>query len=239
METRPGPTKNYWSLLVIAVILSSVLTYSAVSLYNSRSSTTNSQETQRIVDLIQAENSLLQSQTAASLPSSNSTIGLNPVAIYAEASASVVTVQGVQVSTLSNASVLGSGFVTKLLSAYYVVTNFHVVQNDTDLTVTFSNGDAYPARVVGTDPYSDLAVLNTSAPSGEFHPLGVVSSASLQVGESLVAIGNPFGLSGSMTFGIVSQVGRTIDEPLAGNFAIADVIQFSAPINPGNSGVRC
>ena len=179
---------------------------------------------------------MLANQSASGQSQSNSTIGIDPVAIYANASVSVVTVEGEQLTTSGNVSVLGSGFVTKLQNTYYIVTNFHVVQNDTDLTVTFSNGDAYTAKVIGTDPYSDLAVLNVTAPSTEFHPLTIVPSASLKVGESLVAIGNPFGLSGSMTFGIVSQVGRTISESLAGNFAIADVIQFSAPINPGNSG---
>jgi S1-C subfamily serine protease len=230
-------------LVIVAVILSSAITYAFVSMANSRPSTTTTTvsgaEAQRIVDLLQAENSLLQSQASSNSSSSsgyNSTIGLNPVVIYSKSSVSVVTVEGTQHLTGGNTTVLGSGFVTKLLNAYYIVTNFHVVQNDTGITVTFSNGDAYPAKVVGTDPYSDLAVLNLSAPSREFHPLQIVSSASLQVGEPLVAIGNPFGLAGSMTYGIVSQVGRTIAESLAGNFAIADVIQFSAPINPGNSG---
>jgi S1-C subfamily serine protease len=78
--------------------------------------------------------------------------------------------------------------------------------------------------------------LSVQAPQAEFHPLQIGNSSQLVVGEPVVAIGNPFGLSGSMTFGIVSQLGRTISESLAGNFAIADVIQFSAPINPGNSG---
>jgi S1-C subfamily serine protease len=119
---------------------------------------------------------------------------------------------------------------------FYIVTNFHVVQGVSDLTVTFQNGDAYPAKVVGSDGYSDLAVLNLTAPQSEFHPLKIVSSSALVVGQPVVAIGNPFGLSGSMTFGIVSQLGRTISESLAGNFSIADVVQFSAPINPGNSG---
>jgi S1-C subfamily serine protease len=236
METRSGPTKSYWGLLVLAVILSSVVTYSAVSLTGSRSSTSNSQQTQRLIELVQSENSLLQSQATSGQPSSNATAGLDAVKIYAETSVSVVTVQGVQVATSGNASVLGSGFVAKLLSSYYIVTNFHVVQNVTDVTVTFSDGNSYPAVTVGTDPYSDLAVLNTSAPQQEFHPLRIVGSASLEVGEPVVAIGNPFGLSGSMTVGIISQLGRTIAESLAGNFAIANVIQFSAPINPGNSG---
>jgi S1-C subfamily serine protease len=176
-----------------------------------------------------------QLQTGSGLNStllSNSTLQINAVAIYNYANASVVTVEGLQSSTL----VLGSGFVVEYSNLYYIVTNFHVVDGDSDLSVTFSNGDAYPATVVGTDPYSDLAVVTTSAPSSEFHPLGITPSSSLKVGESVLAIGNPFGLSSSMTFGIISQLGRTIQETTAGNYPISDAIQISTPINPGNSG---
>ena len=161
---------------------------------------------------------------------------MDPVAIYAQDSASIVTVEGVQSSLLGSSQVLGSGFVYSYQGSDYVITNFHVVQNVTDVTTTFQNGDAYLTKVVGTDPYSDLAVVSVSAPASEFHPLQIAGSSSLKVGQPVVAIGNPFGLSGSMTFGIVSQLGRTISESLAGPFAIANVIQFSAPINPGNSG---
>jgi S1-C subfamily serine protease len=122
-------------------------------------------------------------------------------------------------------------------NANYIVTNFHVVDGATNMTVIFWNGDAYPASVVGTDPYSDLAIVKVpTAPASEFHPLTLSSSNSVSVGNPVAAIGNPFGLSGSLTVGVVSQLGRTITEATAGNFSIADVIQFSAPINPGNSG---
>jgi S1-C subfamily serine protease len=221
---------------VLAIVATAAVTYSAVGLAGSQSSTTNSQQMQRLVGLVQSENSILQSQTGTGQASANYSSSINPVEIYAETSGSVVTVQGVQVSASGNSTVLGSGFVLALQNSFYVVTNFHVVQNAVGVTVTFANGDAYPAKVVGTDPYSDLAVLNSTAPARELHPLKIVGSASLVVGQPVVAIGNPFGLSGSMTVGIISQLGRTISESLAGNFAIADVIQFSAPINPGNSG---
>jgi S1-C subfamily serine protease len=76
----------------------------------------------------------------------------------------------------------------------------------------------------------------SGVPASEYHPITIVSSSTLEVGQYVVAIGNPFGLSRSMTFGIISQLGRTIQDPTAGNFSIADIVQFSAPINPGNSG---
>lgn len=134
------------------------------------------------------------------------------------------------------ASVLGTGFVVTYSNSYYIVTNFHVMDGLENATVTFSDGDAYPAKLVGSDAYSDLAVVSVNAAASEFHPLQLGVSSSLKVGESVVAIGNPYGLSGTITVGIVSQVGRTLQEDTAGGFAIADTIQFSAPINPGNSG---
>jgi len=171
--------------------------------------------------------------------------GIDAMLLYRNANRSVVTVDGFvatqvvsffQQGTLLQ-EVLGSGFVVNQGGSYYVVTNFHVIDSAANITVTFGDGDAYPATVVGKDPYSDLAVLSVqNAPSSEFYPLALYPSSSLQVGQPVVAIGNPFGLSGSMTVGIVSQLGRTINETIAGNFAIADVIQFSAQINPGNSG---
>ncbi|HME18586.1 MAG TPA: trypsin-like peptidase domain-containing protein [Nitrososphaerales archaeon] len=225
----------YWAILVVAVLLASLLTYSAVSTLKPAPSSAAPQ--QALINELQSQNAELQRELTAQGPPSNATlIGLNPIQIYQEASASVVTVQGVEGSGFSNSTVLGSGFATDLSGAHYIVTNFHVVRGVTALTVTFQDGDAYPATVVGSDGYSDLAVLNVSSPSSEFHPLQIVSSSRLVVGQPVVAIGNPFGLSGSMTFGIVSQLGRTISESLAGNFAIANVVQFSAPINPGNSG---
>jgi S1-C subfamily serine protease len=117
-----------------------------------------------------------------------------------------------------------------------VITNYHVVYDTSGLSVTFSNGNGYSATVLGTDPYADLAMLSVDAPSKEFQPIEIVSSSTLQVGDPVIAIGNPYGLVGSLTTGVVSALGRTITEDYAGGFAIANIIQTSAPINPGNSG---
>jgi len=170
---------------------------------------------------------------------------IDAVQIYKEANESVVTVVGyIQTSVVSffgtaveEEEVLGSGFIMNYDNSNWVVTNFHVVNGATNMTVTFWNGDSYPAKVVGTDPYSDLAIVEVpTAPASEYHALSLSSSSSLEVGDPVAAIGNPFGLTGTLTVGVVSQLGRTIQEATAGNFSIADVIQFSAPINPGNSG---
>jgi S1-C subfamily serine protease len=132
--------------------------------------------------------------------------------------------------------VQGSGFVYNFTGKTVVVTNYHVVQNAINITVTFINGDGYPATVLGSDPYSDLAVVSTNAPQSEFKPLEIVSSSTLRVGDIVVAVGNPYGLAGSMSIGIVSALGRTITEEQTGGYPIANIIQTTCPLNPGNSG---
>ena len=160
--------------------------------------------------------------------------------LYENARDSVVVVYGLvpQYSFFGTqyAEVQGSGFVYAFEDKNFVITNKHVVNDATNLTVTFSNGDAYPATEVGSDAYSDLAVLSVQAPQDEFKPLEIVSSSILKVGDPVVAIGSPFGLGGTMTTGIISQLGRTIEDSVAGNFPVANIIQTSVPINPGNSG---
>jgi S1-C subfamily serine protease len=154
--------------------------------------------------------------------------------IYASVRESVVLVQGIT----SDSEVQGSGFVYESSGRMVVVTNYHVVHDTTALSVTFSNGNGYAAIALGTDPYADLAVLSVNgAPANEFKPIEIVSSSTLRVGEPVIAIGNPYGLVGSLTTGVVSALGRSItEEDFAGGYAIANIIQTSTPINPGNSG---
>jgi S1-C subfamily serine protease len=136
----------------------------------------------------------------------------------------------------SNAdSRLGSGFVFD--NNGHVVTNHHVVSGGGKLDVTFLDGTVYRAKLIGSDPFTDLAVLYVEgAPADKLLPLPLADSSKIRIGEQVAAIGNPFGLSGSMTAGIVSGLGRLIPSQEAGSFSIPDVIQTDAPINPGNSG---
>ena len=133
---------------------------------------------------------------------------------------------------------LGSGFVWDTQG--HIVTNNHVVDGATKVDVTFSDQTVLPATVVGTDPDSDLAVIKVDAPANLLHPVQIADSSQVKVGQMAVAIGNPFGLNGTMTVGIVSALGRSL--PANENFTsgptytIPDVIQTDAPINPGNSG---
>jgi S1-C subfamily serine protease len=158
--------------------------------------------------------------------------GTSLAALYQSVRDSIVLIQG----DTSSGTVQGSGFVYTFSGRTVVLTNYHVVEGTTGLSVTFSDGNGYSATVLGTDPYSDLAVLSVNALSSEFKPVNIVSSSTLSVGESVIAIGNPYGLVGSLTTGVVSALGRTITEDTAGGFAIANIIQTSTPINPGNSG---
>ncbi|MBO3800352.1 MAG: trypsin-like peptidase domain-containing protein, partial [Candidatus Brockarchaeota archaeon] len=158
------------------------------------------------------------------------------VEIYNKTIKGVVMITGVVRSFLTEGTNLGSGFVVKYDSSNYIVTNYHVVKDAKDIVVTFYNGESYPANIVGTDPYSDLAVLNCTAPPELYHPLNITFSSSLKVGDLVIAIGNPFGLAGTMTTGVVSQLGRSISSEFTGGYSIANIIQTSAPINPGNSG---
>jgi S1-C subfamily serine protease len=140
---------------------------------------------------------------------------------------------------------LGSGFIYD--NSGHIITNYHVVagSDPNDISITFIDGTVYRARVVGTDQYSDLAVLRVEddIPAEKLIPLPLANSSGLLVGQEVVAIGNPFGLSGSMTEGIVSGLNRLIpvyQDPFSDiatpAFSIPDVIQTDAAINPGNSG---
>ena len=121
----------------------------------------------------------------------------------------------------------------------HVVTNQHVVEGASTIEIGFSSGFKAYGTVIGTDSYADIAVIKVDAPAEEIHPLRIGDSSLLQVGEPVVAIGNPFGLNGTMTLGIVSALGRTqLTAPAASgpSFSNADIIQTDAAINPGNSG---
>jgi len=132
----------------------------------------------------------------------------------------------------SQPQALGSGFVFD--KAGYIITNYHVIEGAGSIKVTFSNNQSIDARVVGSDPSTDIAVLKVDTTSSALTSLTLGDSDTVQVGDSVVAIGNPFGLSRTVTAGIVSAIQRQITAP--NRYAIDHVIQTDAPINHGNSG---
>ncbi|MEO8601775.1 MAG: trypsin-like peptidase domain-containing protein [bacterium] len=126
----------------------------------------------------------------------------------------------------------GSGFVWD--DQGHIVTNFHVIQGADAARVTLSDQSSWDAKLVGAAPEKDLAVLRIEAPAGQLHPIPLGSASDLQVGQSVFAIGNPFGLDHTLTTGVISALGREIES--AARVPIRDVIQTDAAINPGNSG---
>jgi S1-C subfamily serine protease len=133
---------------------------------------------------------------------------------------------------------LGSGFVWD--TEGHIVTNNHVVEGADEITVTFADGSSAPAELVGADPDSDLAVIKIDSTTDRLQPVQLADSDGVKVGQLAVAIGNPYGLEGTMTVGFVSAIGRSLPVDLdmlrGASYTIPDIIQTDAPINPGNSG---
>ncbi len=153
--------------------------------------------------------------------------------LFEQSESGVVSISVTKTSSYGDSASVGSGFIFD--KAGHIITNNHVVENTKKISVTFVDGKSYSAEIIGTDPYADIAVIKIDVNSEYLNPLPIGDSSILRVGEQVAAIGNPFGLSGSMTSGIVSQLGRLL--PVQGtSFSIPDVIQTDAAINPGNSG---
>jgi len=153
--------------------------------------------------------------------------------IFERSEEGVVRVNVVKEQEILGINGIGSGFVFDTNG--HIITNAHVVENADEITVTFLDGRSYKAKIIGVDRFTDLAVIKVEADPSLLQPLPLGDSSNLKVGMEVVAIGNPFGLSGSMTSGIVSQLGRLLPSQDTG-FSIPDVIQTDAAINPGNSG---
>jgi putative serine protease PepD len=167
-------------------------------------------------------------------PAAATSSGASATSVYQSAYKGVVEIT---VSTTSSpfggqAQAQGSGFVYD--GAGHVITNEHVVEGANSVSVRFWNGATYKATVVGTDPSTDVAVLKVNAPTSMLHPIALGNSSALQVGQTVVAIGSPYGLEETLTQGIVSALHREMTAP--NDFTIADSIQTDAPINHGNSG---
>ena len=154
---------------------------------------------------------------------------LSLIEIFEKTEASVVQVNVRSTQAQNNPGGMGSGFVYS--QDGYIITNNHVIDNAEKVTVTFLDGESYIAEIIGTDADLDLGVLKVESDSIYLQPIKLGDSSKLKVGEPIAAIGNPFGLSGSMTSGIISQMGRLL--PQDTGYSIPDVIQTDAAINPG------
>jgi S1-C subfamily serine protease len=196
---------------------------------------------------VAAQQQQINSNTSQSADPSSNPLSLNTIFKQTENSVVNITSKtptaGISnpVNQSSNTTTLGSGFVYDKQG--HIVTNGHVVGDAKVLDVTFPDGNRYAAKVIASDIYSDIAVLqisqNASQPQRQLlsslKPLVLGNSSNLEVGDTVIAIGNPFGLSDAMTTGIVSSIGRSI--PIsAGGFSIPNAIQTDAAVNPGDSG---
>ncbi|MEO2221272.1 MAG: trypsin-like peptidase domain-containing protein, partial [Nitrosopumilus sp.] len=157
---------------------------------------------------------------------------LSLIEIFEKAEPGVVRVNIQKNQTENDVGGVGSGFVFDKKG--HIITNAHVIDDATKTIVTFLDGRSYIAEIIGIDESTDIGVIKVNADLKLLHPLSLGDSSNLKVGETITAIGNPFGLSGSMTSGIISQMGRLL--PSDSGFSIPDVIQTDAAINPGNSG---
>ncbi|MDC6463593.1 trypsin-like peptidase domain-containing protein [Nitrosopumilus sp.] len=157
---------------------------------------------------------------------------LSLIEIFEKSEPGVVRVNIQKNQTENERGSVGSGFVFDKQG--HIITNAHVIKDATKTVVTFLDGRSYNAEIIGVDEYTDIGVIKVNADLKLLNPLSLGDSSNLQVGEPITAIGNPFGLSGSMTSGIISQMGRLL--PSNSGYSIPDVIQTDAAINPGNSG---
>ena len=244
MTTEQQVRKPRFSTAIIVIIIIASLVGGGLIGYSISNVTISGSvsDLQDQISALQGQVSNLQSAQNVANPNGTYIVGENAslAPLYAQVKDSVVVIRGltVQYDVFRRAyysQVQGSGFVYNFTGQMVVITNYHVVQDVLNIAVTFIDGNSYEATVLGSDPYSDLAVLSTNASQAEYKPLEIVSSSTLEVGDAVIAVGGPYGLAGSMTSGIVSALGRTITDETS-SYPIANVIQMSAPINPGNSG---
>jgi len=241
LEFPQKPKNSRISALLVVIIVIASLVAGGLFGYLRCYSTTSGE-----IDNLQNQVTVLQEQIANVQSTQNVTVisgeNVSVSQLYAQVEDSVVVIRGMMIAQYDRfgrpyyTQVQGSGFVYNFTEQNVIATNYHVVNSAINITVTFSNGNAYTATVLGSDPYAELAVLSADAPQEEYKPLEIVSSSTLKVGDPVLVIGTPYGLAGSMSTGFVSSLGRTLTAETTGGYVIANVIQTTAPLNPGNSG---
>jgi S1-C subfamily serine protease len=234
----PQKTKRPLALMIITILLVGLVAGGIIGY-----AVTYSDFNQKLTNL-QGEIGLSQNAGNGSQQTFILNDNVSLSSLYLQVKSSVVVIQDlVPEQTFFGGTVYsqqqGSGFIASADNQLVIVTNNHVIANAINETVTFANGDAYPGKVLGSDAQADLAVLTISPMPSNLTPLTLANSDSLQVGQPVVAVGSPYGLSGTLTTGVISSLGRTITEDSSSSQngqTIADIIQTSTAINPGNSG---
>jgi len=224
-----------WKIIAVTVICIALLAGGFVYVYFDLNSNYH-----RVMNELEDNKAMLEAleRLVKELSRANTSEGLRAEEIYNMTKDSVVLISNRQFvgGTLRTVGT-GSGFVYRVReNIAYVVTNNHVIEKAVEVRVTFLDGTTFTTHLKWGDVYTDLAVIEifNIPETMNLKPLLIGNSTELKVGETVYAIGNPFGLEGSMTQGIVSQLGRSL--PTATGYSIVDVIQFDAAVNPGNSG---
>ncbi|PVX23485.1 MAG: trypsin [Candidatus Bathyarchaeum sp.] len=246
MEVSEKPKNTRTTTMLAAIVVICSLVSGGLLGYLICYSTTSGDVDDLQDQVTSLQEQLAQLQSTQNLNTQNLTVYTNENVsvsqLYAQVADSVVVIRG---SVFSHydifgrgyySQVQGSGFIYNFTGDIVVITNYHVAGEAINITVTFSNGNTYPADVLGSDPYAELAVLSVEAPEYEYVPLEIASSSNLNVGDPVMVVGTPYGLAGSMSTGFVSALGRTLSAETTGGYVIANVIQTTAPLNPGNSG---
>ncbi len=216
-----------WVIVVVMMVVNvGVLTYTTI--YDGGGTNVSTLETElenlrfRLNNALQEIETLQEEVRIGGLPENTPNLGF--IGLYNKTRNSVVLIN-TNIGT-------GSGWVYD--TDGHIITNNHVIEDVSWITVTFQSGTVLPATLIGRDLYSDMAVIKINPRNEPLHPLVIAKSSTLLVGETVIAIGNPFGLANTMTAGIISATGRQMST--VNNYAIVDVIQTDAAINPGNSG---
>jgi S1-C subfamily serine protease len=218
-------------ILILAIIFAVSIFVAPAILFNTQSGSSSTSDGDGNVTTISSTHTVTVTTVVARTTVTTTLSGeetMTPVDLFKKVEGSVVAVLVITPSGSSQ----GSGFVYD--DQGHIVTNNHVVEGQQSISVTFLDGTSVSANLVGTDVYGDLAVLSIPDPQHSLQPILLGNSSALQVGEQVAAIGNPFGLSGSMSLGIVSQLGRSTTG--TSGYLMIDLVQTDAAVNPGNSG---
>lgn len=241
LQTKPETTsQNQSDVLELIDVLQSQLSTIGDQVNSLQASNVGDQNTNEIMEEIsslQSQLSTLQEQINSIKATTSITYILGENAslsqLFEQVRESVVVIRALVSQTNDFVILQGSGFVYNDTGQMIILTNNHVIDNAININVTFSNGNTYAASLEGANPNADVAVLTTNAPQSEYKPLIMVSSSTLNVGDSVIVVGTPYGLAGSMSNGIISALNRTIT---VDQITITNIIQTTAPLNPGNSG---
>ena len=221
LELTKEPKNSRISALLVVIIVIASLVAGGLFGYLRCYSTTSGE-----ISNLQNQVIVLQEQIANVQSTQNVTVisgeNVSVSQLYEQVEDSVVVIRGMMIAQYDRfgrpyyTQVQGSGFVYNFTGQNVIVTNYHVVNSAINITVTFANGNAYTATVLGSDPYAELAVLSADAPQEEYKPLEIVSSSTLKVGDQVMVVGTPYGLAGSMSTGFVSSLGRTLTAETTG-----------------------